>query len=192
MSTQSIEEMYKLKCATPSDINQLLPILKEFASKCDHITEMGVRDPTSTYAFLAGNPKKLICYDIVRHLNIDVVEVLAAVSSTKFKFYHKDVLQVEIEPTDFLFIDTFHTSAQLEKELALHAHKVKKYIGFHDTATFWEKGEDAYEEVKDRGTADGTGLKYALEAFLEVNKDVWEIEFITRHNNGLTIIKKLP
>lgn len=40
---KNLMEIYNRLCNTPSDINKLLPILKLYASKCDHITEMGVR-----------------------------------------------------------------------------------------------------------------------------------------------------
>jgi hypothetical protein len=44
-----------------------------------------------------------------------------------------NVLEVEIEETELLFIDTYHYYAQLKKELKLHAGKISRYIAFHDT-----------------------------------------------------------
>lgn len=186
----TIHEKYQEKCSTPSDINQLLPFLKEYAEKCETVCEMGVRCPTSTYAFLAARPKKLISYDIGRYPEVDEVEVLAKAEGLDFTFKLEDVLQADIEETDFLFIDTFHCATQLERELARHSGKVKKYIGFHDTQTFWEVGEPSYESVADKGTNCGRGLRYALEPFLENNPE-WKIVFKTEINNGLTIISKL-
>ena len=49
---------------TPSDINEHIPTLIEYASECDTITEMGVRGITSTWAFLGAAPKRLISYDM--------------------------------------------------------------------------------------------------------------------------------
>ena len=48
----------------------------------------------------------------------------------------KDVLQVKIEPTDMLFIDTWHSQRQLRQELAMHGNVPTKYLAFHDTHTY--------------------------------------------------------
>lgn len=186
----SIDEMYKLKCSIPSDINELMCYLKEYAEKCEHITEMGVRNPTSTYAFLAARPKKLISYDIGRYPEVDEVESLAKAENLDFTFILQDVLEADIEETDFLFIDTFHTATQLERELARHSDKVRKYIGMHDTTTFFEVGEISYESVAGKGTNCGRGLRYALEPFL-ANNPQWKIVLKLEFNNGLTIIEKI-
>ena len=185
----SIQEKYQEKCNTPSDIFQLLPFLKQYAEQCEHVTEMGVRNPTSTYAFLAARPKKLISYDIGRYPEVDEVEALAKAENLDFTFILQDVLKADIEETDFLFIDTFHTKTQLERELALHADKVRKFIGFHDTTSFEFSGEPSYESVADKGTNCGQGIWYAIQHFLDTNTQ-WTIAFRTTINNGLTIIQR--
>jgi hypothetical protein len=179
-----ITEKYNTLCNTSSDIYKLLPYLHSYAKKCKHITEMGVRTPTSTYAFLAAKPDKLISYDISRSAGVDEVEQLAP---EIFEFVLKDVLEAEIEETDFLFIDTYHTAGQLEKELSQHSGKVRKYIGFHDTYTFWEAGEQPYSGINE-STVTNKGLKYAIEPFLA--KGGWVISFMTDKNNGLLIIER--
>ncbi len=186
----TIQSIYEQKCATPSDIFQLLPLLKEYAEKCEHITEMGVRDPTSTYAFLAARPKKLVSYDIGRYPSVDQVESLVKEEGLDFKFILQDVLLADIEETDFLFIDTFHTKTQLERELALHSGKVRKYIGFHDSTSFEWVGENSYESVADKGTNCGVGIWPAIQEFLDTHPE-WAIAFRTTINNGLTIIEKI-
>jgi hypothetical protein len=57
---QIVNQIYQ----TPSDINEHIPTLIEYASECETITEMGVRAITSTWAFLGAAPKKLISYDM--------------------------------------------------------------------------------------------------------------------------------
>ena len=179
-----IIEKYHILCKTTSDINQLLPYLHKFAKQCKHITEMGVRTPTSTYAFLAAKPDKLISYDISRSGGVDEVEQLAA---GVMKFVLKDVLEADIEETDFLFIDTYHTAGQLEKELSMHSGKARKYLGFHDTYTFWEVGEEPYAGVIESAVTN-KGLRYAIEPFLA--KGGWTIAFMTDKNNGLLILER--
>lgn len=188
---KSLQQKYDELCATHSDINQHLPTLAHFAAKCKHITEMGVRAVTSTYAFLMGRPDKLIGYDIGEYKeNVDECREIVKAEGLIWDFILADVLKVEIEETDFLFVDTFHTATQLRKELELHAGKVRKYIGFHDTHTFWERGEPSYESVADKGTNCGQGLKYALEPFLAYNPQ-WKVVYKTDKNNGLTIIERV-
>jgi hypothetical protein len=188
----SINSLYIKACNTPSDINEHLPVLREYASRCKHITEMGVRAVTSTWAFLDTKPEKLISYDIERHQNIDFAEYSANEESIDFTFHEKDVLKVDIEKTDLLFIDTLHIYSQLKKELNLHAGKVSKYIILHDTTTYgsepepssWQTGV-VMENYKDNDK----GIWPAVEEFLASNKE-WSIELKLENNNGLTILKR--
>ncbi len=185
----TIESVYQEKCNTPSDINQLLGYIREYAEKCEHLTEMGVRNPTSTYALLAARPKRLVSYDIGRYPEVDLVEKLAQEEGLDFKFILQDVLLADIEETDMLGIDTFHTKTQLERELALHAGKVRKYIWFHDTTSFEWAGESSYGSVADKGTNCGVGIWPAIQEFLDTHPE-WTIAFRTTINNGLTIIQR--
>ncbi len=175
-----LEQKYNELCLNKSDINEHLPTLKKYAEECEHITEMGVRGIVSTYALLMGKPKKLISYDIIPCNWLPVKELVEGVSDFEFKI--GNTLEIEIEETDFLFIDTLHNYRQLSAELKLHANKVKKYIGFHDTTSFEFHGE-SYTGTKE------DGIWLAIEEFLSENKD-WQLDVRYRNNNGLTIIKK--
>jgi len=183
-----LQKKYNEARVTPSDINEHLETLYGFSLMSKHITEMGVRGVVSTWAFLAAKPDKLVCYDISKHPNVNEALTAAKLEGISMEFHEADVLKVDIEETDFLFVDTFHTATQLELELKRHAPKVKKYIGFHDTNTYWETGEPPYND-KMGHVACGRGLRYALEPFLEKNAD-WKIVYKTNINNGLTIIGK--
>lgn len=181
----TINQKYKSECDTKSDINQHLPTLKKYTEECDHVTEMGVRGIVSTWAFLAGVPKKLISYDIYNPSNWggNIQAVYESVEDTdiEFEFREEDVLKVEIEETDFLFIDTLHQYKQLSQELKLHADKAKKYIGFHDTTKY---------ETLDEMTGNWGGLWRAIEEFLEENPH-WRVKERFTNNNGLTIIERI-
>jgi hypothetical protein len=170
----NIEKEYKKRCNRNSDIVLHLPKLKEYAEKVKHITEFGVRRGNSTIALLAGNPKRMISYDIKPKIK---EEVFNSLNKTNFKLIRKNVLDIEIEETDLLFIDTYHTYKQLKNELDLHSSKVRKYIILHDTETFGKTGEDG-----------GEGLNKALDEFLIENKE-WEIIYHNKNNNGLTVLK---
>lgn len=136
--------MYEQLCKTPSDINEHLPTLKALTEECETVTEMGVRYCVSTFAFLEGKPKKLTSIDIAHptsYVHQGGVQAYEKVLNTAkaygvdFDFIQASTLDIEIEPTDLLFIDTLHTGHQLRQELKLHADKAKKYIVFHDTVS---------------------------------------------------------
>jgi hypothetical protein len=130
----TITEQFQLRVNSPSDINQHLETIKNYASECEHITEMGVRSVVSTWAFLASKPKRLVSMDIVQ-CPVQGAAIAAKNEGIDFEFIIADTSnpQLDIEPTDLLFIDTCHVYDQLKKEFQLHSNKVKKYIILHDT-----------------------------------------------------------
>ena len=181
-----------------SDINEHIPTIIKYGSECNHITEMGVRSIVSTWGWLASKPDKLIVYDLqnpnVWGGKLEDVYDTANDLGVDFKSHKEDVLKVEIEPTDLLFIDTMHVHNQLRAELKLHASKVRKYICFHDTTTFGSRdevdtaGQPDYTWILDK-VSDEIGLWGAIEEFLDDNKE-WKIKERFYNNNGFTILEK--
>lgn len=176
---------YETSCNTVSDINQHLPILYETAKECDHVTEMGVRHGSSTRAFLYADPKKYIAYDLNIDPEVNKLFEYCSELGKDFHYIQADVLKIEIEETDMLFIDTYHCYEQLSQELKLHSNKVRKYIAFHDTHTYARRGENL-DFMDFSGTK---GIMYAIEEFLEENKN-WKIVHDVDYNNGLMIIER--
>jgi hypothetical protein len=190
---EKINLIYESQCNTPSDINEHLPTLLKYAKECKHITEMGVRWVSSTWPLLLSNPKKMISYDIVRHPKIEEVIDLSKNYNLDYQFIQSDVLTIEIEETELLFIDTLHTYNQLVCELDIHSDKCSKYIILHDTTSFGEVDEMIYEhasnEIKNIETKK-QGLWNAILDFLETDKGkMWEVHERFTNNNGLTILK---
>jgi len=173
-----LTDLYIQKCNEVSDIYRHLPKLRELSADSDHVTEMGVRGGVSTIALLMGNPKKLVSYDI----NPAPQFLFDLQHDTEFQFHQQNVLEIEIEPTDFLFIDTLHNYNQISKELKYHGSKVRKWIAFHDTHLFRYNGE-SYDGKEEKG------IYPAIEEFLQQYPE-WKIEYETDENNGLTVIKK--
>jgi hypothetical protein len=169
---------YNRLCYISSDINEHMPTLYKYAMQCKHITEMGVREVVSTWAFLNARPDTLISYDLYTSSNITSVYTAALEVNTNFIFIQNDVLQVDIDETDLLFIDTLHQYKQLKQELKKHAPKVRKYIIMHDTTKF---------ASIDERTGEAGGLWPAVEEFLTHNDD-WQLIERYTNNNGLTII----
>jgi beta-1,4-mannosyl-glycoprotein beta-1,4-N-acetylglucosaminyltransferase len=178
-STSILDIEYLNACDTKSDINQHLPVLKELAETCNSVTEMGTRDGQSTRAFLVTNTK-ITAYDL--ELDNRVIELFdAAKQAGKNVDYIKaDVLTLDIEPTDLLFIDTWHTYKQLKQELKLHGNKAKKYLAFHDTQTYGTFGEQDETDL---------GLLPAIIEFI-IDNPHWQFLMHKTNNNGLTVLKR--
>lgn len=200
----------------PSDINEHILNMIEYAKECSHITEMGVRGIISTWAWLyALSPKeedvtplkkiyywfhtkifrkKLVSYDIQNpeKFNASIQDVYDTSDFYKinFEFHEKNVLDIEIEKTDLLFLDTWHSYKQLKAELELHSDKVKKYIIFHDTTSYADRDEHFYKEWGEEWQPEGIGIWRAIEEFLNSSKN-WQLYKRYTNNNGLTVIKRI-
>jgi hypothetical protein len=178
-----------------SDINEHINTLYEYASKCNHITEMGVRWVSSTWGLLYAKPEKMISYDIVKNPNINEVINLAKEYDINYTFIESDVLSIDIESTDLLFIDTLHTYNQLILELEKHSPNVSKYIILHDTETFGYSDEVIYNHASNiikSVNNNKQGLMNAINDFLKTDLGKnWEILQHYKNNNGLTILNRI-
>jgi len=183
MNCEIINFKYNYLCSKESDINEHLPTLKQYSENLETVVEFGVRKIVSTWALLAGKPKTLISYDLynpaIYGADLDEVYFAAKSCGVNFEFIKGDTRLVEIPECDFLFIDTLHEYHQTIAELKRHAHKVRKYIGFHDTVTFCETGESG-----------GLGICHAIREFLVSNKE-WVVKEEFKNNNGLTILERV-
>jgi hypothetical protein len=178
-----IEKEFAIAASSPSDIHEHLPVLYELAKDCNHIIEMGVRTGISTRAFLRVDAR-LISYDIVTDQKVVDLINEAKKAGKDATFIEADVLKIDIEETDLLFIDTWHTYEQLKQELSLHGNKSRKYMVFHDTNTFGLKNEGG------QAYSTSQGLLPAIIEFLMANPH-WRFKKFLTNNNGLTVLERL-
>ena len=189
---KQVETLHK----SPSDINEHFPAILKYGSECNHITEMGVRGICSTWGWLACLPKEgLYTYDLHDPStwggDLQSVKDTAAFYNIKFEFTEANVLNIDIEPTDLLFLDTWHVYDQLKAELDRHHKQVKKYICFHDTTSFAHHGVATTSHHEFHGElTPGKGLWDAVTEFLDEHSDEWELVERFTNNNGFTIIKR--
>jgi cephalosporin hydroxylase len=178
---ERLEQEYQAACSNISDINQHLPTLKRFADQCQTVTEFGVRWGASTRAFLRSNATKIRLYDLFLDAGVQELVSFCQINGKDVSYNMGNTLELNIEPTDLLFIDTLHTYEQLLAELQRHSGKVNKYIAFHDTLTFG---------CVDEGHWGGPGLLTALVQWLADNPD-WRVVYHTYFNNGLTVVARV-
>lgn len=168
----------------PSDISEHVPTLRNLASHCGHVTEFGVRSGNSTRALMAGRPGRLVSYDINEDAHIRELFRDQENKGYLYDYIIANVLTVEIEPTEMLFIDTWHSYQQLAEELKLHAAKVSRYIIMHDTETYGLGGEELRHQDAPQG-----GLLAAIGEFL-VRNPGWNVFQHYPNNNGLTVLAR--
>lgn len=191
----NLEELVNYLYEIPSDINEHFPAIIKYGSQCETITEMGVRGIMSTWGWLACAPSRLISYDLFDPSkwggDIQSVYDTAAAYNLNFKFEVADVLKIEIEDTDLLFIDTWHAYDQLKRELELHSGKVKKYICFHDTTSYAHQDEQIGNVNSWEGETKGIGIWPTIEEFLSDNSSTWRMVERFTNNNGFTVIERI-
>ena len=200
--TSMLRSRYAGKCTIPCDINEHLPTLLKYAKQCDSVTECGVCNIVSSYAFatgLLGNPNGVFkMVDPYRSHNIDMFTDMCEREGIRVKYFKDSDLTCPCEETDLLFIDTWHVYAQLKRELAhWHSH-VKKFIVMHDTTVDEWYGEsvrgnhDIARQSRESGFPPeeiAKGLWPAITEFLRAHPE-WKIEERFTNNNGLTVLSR--
>jgi len=124
---------FQQACISGSDFHLHVANLKHLADHCTHVTEFGVRDGQSTRGLLASNARTIRSFDLYIDPYVEFLFNLARKTSKDAVYSVGNTLDIEIEETDLLFIDTEHTYHQLTNELHRHAGKVRKFLAFHDT-----------------------------------------------------------
>lgn len=166
MLTSKVKQKFNYYATNNHPSMQHFPTFHHFGTKSKSIVEMGVWLGVSGWAWLGCEPKYLRLVDVQKvpggyH---DEIAEEAQKMGVDFKFeigdtghgvLFKDVSITERELSkhdrmtnvpnyvmddniDLLYIDSYHSYTQVKAELALHAHKVNKYLVFHDTETFGE------------------------------------------------------
>ena len=190
-TSQGLELLLTSAKQSAVDIHEHLDLLRSLASECEHVTEFGVRGANgSTVALMAGQPETLVSYDINPGSFIGnpwALNLMTVAGRTRWQPRVGNTLTMPvIEPTDLLFIDTYHTGNQLQSELVRHAdpvaNTVRRYLAFHDTVTFGYVGEDGKPP----------GLRDAIRWFQKCHAfPVWELMEDRKNNNGLVVLKNL-
>lgn len=183
MENSIFEDEYIKVCSQESDIHEHLPILRDLAKGVSHVTEMGVREGISTRSFLTENVI-LRSYDLYLSDSVNQLFEIARGQRKNVQYIQANVLDIEIEETDLLFIDTWHCYEQLVQELNIHSVKVKKYIAFHDTQTYGTCSENF------QGRSGSNGLLPAIIEFV-INNPEWKFKLHKTNNNGLTVIERV-
>jgi hypothetical protein len=199
----AIEKKFAQKASDYSDIHEHLVTLYRYALKCSHITECGVRDAVSSYAFASAlkysKENKLIQVDPYKSDTLNVFMDECARENVNVVFHNQSDLECPLEPTELLFIDTWHVYGQLKRELARWNTSVSKYIIMHDTTVDEWFGEtirmgcNSLRQSKETGIPVDEiekGLWPAISEFLNDHPE-WTIRERFTNNNGLTVLERV-
>mmetsp|Transcript_31639 Transcript_31639/g.94227 ORF Transcript_31639/g.94227 Transcript_31639/m.94227 type:complete len:258 (-) Transcript_31639:65-838(-) len=201
------------------DISEHASTLRLFASRCRVVSELGVARGASTWALMLGlhdaedegarggasgpwgerAPRVHLAYDAQPFVHQGRARQIAAALGIRYRFQQADSLELELEESDLLFIDTFHAYPQLRRELRRHAPRVRRYIILHDTTV-----DANVSECRRSLDIDCASLAAKLGCTMdEVHRGLWpavqellaeapEWRLLRRyeHNHGLTVLHR--
>jgi len=147
--------------------------IKKRLQGCDSYTEMGINQGATLAAAVLQHPKVVRAYDKKLGWYLEAEQLFndyAEEHNIDYEVFESDTLDCTIDPTDVLYIDTWHKYDHLTKELHRHADKAQKYIIFHDTHTM-------------------KGLKQAVTEFVDKNEE-WSLVADCKINVGFMTIKR--
>lgn len=198
-----LQQMYETHCREPSDINEHVPILHNYAQECSSVCEIGVRYMVATWGLLQGLAESSSVEK--SYLGIDLsfppadklelAKSLSEANNITFSFLAKNDMELTLEPVDLLFIDSLHTYCHLTYELETFSDSVRKYICLHDTSPPWGYADEWYysgdcSEYPFAIDSTKKGLWPAVTDFLEKHPE-WELHERLHNNNGFTVLKRV-
>jgi hypothetical protein len=121
-------------------------------------------------------------------------------AAVDFQFKRGCNTDIELFPTDLLFINTTHTYGHLKRELTKLSPLAKRFIVMHNTSIDGEHSEavrrkwrlDTLSEQCDIPVAELIpGLWLAIEEFLKLNAGTWKLMVRYTNCNGLTVLQRV-
>ncbi len=187
-----LEAIYLRHCATAIAIAAHLRRLRELAEDLDVAVEFGVKRGASSSALLIG-AKRVISYDTVATVE---ARELKRVVGERWDYRIGDSREADFEQADLLFVDSLHTYAQVRDELK-HAHKIKRYLIFHDVSTFGEvgaageSGRQSWTYQLGRGSVpdEHRGIRPAIDELMIYDQS-WRIIERRTDSHGLLVLQR--
>lgn len=179
---QSINHWFNYSKDNPNDFHQHMDVLRDYASKCEHVTEIsGWRKP-ALVALAEGCKGKVVSYCHAKKPEWAVMEKL--IGDRFNEMVAQDLSDLQLSPgningTDLLFVDTKHNGPTVFTQLTRFSPFVSKYLVIHCTSTYGKDGED-----------NQPGVMAGIRMFLKNHRE-WNVVYSTRENHGLMILSRL-
>lgn len=188
----TIESLYERYRAGRTAIAPHLPRLRQLATGLELAVEFGVKQGASSTALLLG-AQRVISLDVVETPHARALERIAG---GRWTYLIQDSRRAALPPADLLFIDSLHEYNQVRDELAAHAHKILKYLVFHDVTTFGEiaavgeTGRQAWSYTPGQSVPlEHQGIRPAIDQF-QVEHPEWRIAARYVDSHGLLVLER--
>lgn len=172
----SVDVWYDTARAGPSDFHEHMDTLRDLASKCESVTEIGYWHKPALLALAVGCPGKVT--SIAPNGKPDWRH-FEKFFGDRFRGVPADQPE-SIEPTDLLFVDTHHRADRVYQELSRYHAAVGKYIVVHCTT-------DPFGETGDDG---GPGVMVGVRRFLKEHTH-WTAIRHDKNNHGMIVLSRL-
>lgn len=191
-SAVGVAAFYQEALARPSASTVHLPRLRALADGLELAVEFGVKKGASSAALLMG-AQRVIGYDLVETRDGRRLQGLAG---ARWSYRIEDSRLATFDACDLLFIDSLHTFDQVQAELTAHAHKVRRYLVFHDVLTFGsigaagESGQFAWTyQVGQSVPQEALGIRPAIDALM-IRDRTWTIAASYVDSHGLLVLER--
>lgn len=179
-SVMSPTALYSWARSTPRDIEKHFDTLREYADKCETVVEITGRRET-VIPFLVSKAKTIYTFGAEYDLLVKNFRTnrYSTNKDYKFRLVNKTADVQDIEQTDLLFLDMEHNEKDVWDALTRFGDKVNKYLVFHDTSAFGEKGDNG-----------GPGVMPAIRRWLK-EKPEWTVVYSSDIQHGLLVLSRL-
>jgi hypothetical protein len=191
---KSLDDVFSFLCGVKRDLDQHLPVIRSYAGRCGHVTEITKRRE-STAALAAARPRVVVSYQREHDILLKRLYELVKAEQDAGRTPHTETFTIHwldnadelnpIDDTDLLFIDSIQSADRLAGELAAHGPHVRKYLLLRGTGAHGERAEGATNENP------ALGLFHAIRPWLAANP-AWYVAYHTDEEYGITILSCVP
>ena len=172
----TLDDLCKSVEAEPGDLNQHVPMMREWAAKSRRCVELTIRH-NGTVAMLAAQPARLVSHNTSSHSALAACH--ARKGKTKFLLDNLPPDQAVPEECDLLFIDlAVPTAEQFWAALERHGLLASRIL-LHDTVLFAERFVDGKP-----------GLLPAIRRWVKEHPE-YSVVFHTALQQGMTVLSRL-
>jgi hypothetical protein len=189
----TVEGIYAQHLAAGYAMSFHMPHLRTLAEGLEQAVEFGVNRGCSSAALLAGGVGHLLSYDI--RVKTPAALALEVAAGARWDYRIGDSRTGAIPPCDLLLVDSLHTYAQVEAELAHAADQVRRWLIFHDSISFGsvgangETGHWVWSGDRPPIPATAIGIRPAIDALM-IRDDSWRIASHETASHGLLVLER--
>lgn len=188
----TLEGFYAWSRSQPTAMAPHMERLRALADGLVLAVEFGVKRASSSVALLLG-ANRVISYDIV---DTSHARHLQAIAGDRWDYRLEDSRKATIPDCPLLLVDSLHTYAQVKAELERHAHRVRRFLVFHDVLTFGvigangETGAHSWQQRPGQSVPpEHLGIRPAIDELM-IRDPSWRIAASYTDSHGLLVLER--